>query len=456
MTHGSKTIACHGDPRRVALDVLLAVEGGLERPEAALEARGRLLGELDRRLAAALVYACLRHRLRLEAIASSRLAKGRAPRRLMGILKIGLAQLLFFRVPAFAAVNETVGLARRIQPALAPVANAVLLRLAREKEEAERDRGVPFPIETCRGGAPREERLSVLYSHPLWLVGEMEALLGFRGARALLVAGNLPPGPTLRANPLKTSREALAAILPWPVVPTRFSPYGLATAGPSGRPDAWPGFGDGLFAIQDEASQILPLLAGEPRRVLDGCAGQGGKGLALATVFPGASVVSLDVSSRRLSRIAAEARRLGLARPPEVLDGDLRTASIPGAGFDLVLVDPPCSSLGIARRHPDVKWNVAEADLARISALELELLSAAAGHVASGGRLVYSVCTFLPAECEEVVAAFLSSRPDFHPLGPEAFPPVLGGLFSAPGQLRLWPHRDGTDGFFYAILERRP
>jgi 16S rRNA (cytosine967-C5)-methyltransferase len=446
------------DPRRLALEINLAIAKGPTLPEEALRSAEKLLNDRDRRLAHGLVHESLRHRLRLERIIKSMAPGGKPPKKALEILKIGLTQLMFMdRVPSFAAVNETVRLAKAVVPYLSGFVNAVMARLAREREAKREDPERLFPAEPCPQDLTALGRLSTFYSYPPWLVERAVADLGFREARALLVASNLHPRPTIRVNPLKTSREAFQAGFPTPLTPTPFSPHGLVPGGPSlGPVESWPGFAEGLFAIQDEASQILPLLAGEPKTILDGCAGLGGKTLALASAFPEAAIVSVDNSAKRLAHIPPEAMRLGLKNPPRVIEGDLRALD-PGrpSRYDLAVVDAPCTGLGVIRRHPDIKWNSQPGDPAQKSALQLELLLAASRFVAPGGRLIYSVCTFTDEEGPSVVSRFLAQSPDFAPLGPVNFPQRLKDLFTGPGLMRLWPHKHFTDGFFYGLLQRR-
>ncbi|MDR3134696.1 MAG: hypothetical protein LBU69_01225 [Deltaproteobacteria bacterium] len=452
-------IKLYKEPRRVAYEVSLAVTRDGRRPDEALGSLDRLLGPRDRRLARSLVYEGLRHRLRLDSLARSMVPDGKPPKKALEVLILGLTQLLFLgRVPAFAAVSETVSLAKAVAPHQAGLVNAVLARLAREKEAKGLDPERLFPAETCPPGMSPGDRLSAFYSYPSWLAQKAVGTLGFREARAFMVASNSHPRPTLRANPLKVTREELRAFLPWPSSPTYYSPYGLRPEGGSGPVESWPGFREGLWAIQDEASQLLALLAGEPESVLDCCAGLGGKTLALATVFPGASLFSVDTSAMRLAHIPPESLRLGVKKTPLAIMSDM-LALEPGQGslpksVSLAVVDAPCTSLGVIRRRPDIKWNSRPEGLAAKASLQLDLLLKASDFVAPGGRLVYCVCTFTDEEGPQVLARFLARKPAFFPLGPEGFDQPLTDLFIGPGMMRLWPHKHNTDAFFYGLFER--
>ncbi|MDR2386697.1 MAG: methyltransferase domain-containing protein [Deltaproteobacteria bacterium] len=448
------------DPRRVAYEVNLLVLKEKARPEELLKSAAKLLSPMDRRLAQSLVYDSLRHRLRLERLIKNLVPNKKPPKKSLEVLKIGLCQLLFMdRLPAHAAVNETVKLAKAVSPHQAGLVNAILVSLAKEREAKKADPQKLFPIETCPKNLTEAEKLSIFYGYPLWLVNKLLLDLGFRETRAFLVASNARPGPTIRVNPLKYKREFfLKNFLPQ-AQPTQFSPYGLVNHFNSGPIEDWPGYADGLFSIQDEASQLLPLLAGQPKTILDTCAGLGGKSLALATVFPKAQIFSVDTSKKRLAYLRPESQRLGLRKLPTIIQSDalsLSPQSLKPGLFDLVVVDAPCSNLGVIRRRPDIKWKIQPEDPAQRAQLQFELLLTASGLVAPGGRLIYCVCTFTNEEGPEVIQKFLAQRPNFTPLAQENFAPNLSELFIAPGQLRLWPQKHHTDAFFYAVLTMTP
>jgi 16S rRNA (cytosine967-C5)-methyltransferase len=188
--------------------------------------------------------------------------------------------------------------------------------------------------------------------------------------------------------------------------------------------------------------------------VLDACAGLGGKALHLAALRPDAAVTALDRDAAKLELLRQEAGRLGCANiqaePRDIL------ADPPSpAGYDLVLVDAPCTGLGVIRRRPDLKWNKTPADSARLAERQWALLKAAAGAVRPGGRLVYGVCSFSLEEGPGVAEKFLASSPGFQPVPPDAWPEPLRPLVSPEGTLTLWPHRHGMDGFFWAVFDKK-
>jgi 16S rRNA (cytosine967-C5)-methyltransferase len=432
------------NPREAAFRVLKDTAAG-HTPEDSLALRGLGLSPRDMNLAAALVYEVLRHQSYLDWLWRGRLTAGRAGPDLALVLRLGLAQILYFdRLGDHAVVSETVALAKSLVPGRHGLVNAVLRGLLRE-----RDAGGPWPP-SPPDGPDTAAGLALKHSCPAWLAADLLARLGPAEAEALLAAGNQPTPPTLRMNPRRTTREELA--LPFKVRPTALSPWGLRAETFAGRPETWPGFEEGLFALQDEASQLVGLLAGElpaGAGILDTCAGQGGKALHLAALNPAALVTARDRDQGKLDRLAAEARRLGLDNLR--LESRDLLAGGEGEEFDLVLVDAPCSGLGVIRRRPDLKWSKGPEDVTRLAALQLRLLAAASGLVRPGGRLLYGVCTFSLAEGPETAAKFLAARPGFRAAPPTAWPPALRPHL-VDGHLTLWPHRHQTDGFFWAMF----
>jgi 16S rRNA (cytosine967-C5)-methyltransferase len=416
-------------------------------PEESLAVHGFSLSPKDLNLATALVYEVLRHQSYLDWLWRSRLTSGRAGPDLALVLRLGLAQLLYFhRLGDHAAVSETVALAKILVPGRHGLVNAVLRGLLREREA-----GGPWPP-TPPVGPDEAAALALKHSYPTWLAADVLARLGPAEAEAGLAAGNRPTPPTLRINPRRSTREELR--LPFKVRPTALSPWGLKAETFAGRPETWPGFAEGRFAIQDEASQLVGLLAGElppGAGILDACAGLGGKALHLAALNPEVLVTARDRDQAKLGLLAAEARRLGL----DNLRLEARDILAEGAEekFDLVLVDAPCSGLGVIRRRPDLKWSKSPEDVARLAGLQGRLLAAAADKVRPGGRLIYGVCSVSQAEGPEAAAKFLAGRPGFSSLPPEAWPAGLRPHL-AEGCLTLWPHRHQTDGFFWAIFQR--
>lgn len=403
--------------------VLLAAE--LSRSE--LSAR-------DRQFAADLAYGTLRRRIPIDRViarASSRPLDTVDPQAL-ALLRMGAYQLLFTRVPPHAAVSETVGLA----PARSRgFVNAVLRKVSSS------------PLESPEGGDA--ESISVRTGLAEWAVRELERLLPADEVEPAAAALASPAGLSLRANTCRTTSDRLAL---------RLEEAGFAVARGANHPDALtigaavpallPGYEEGLFAIQDEASAVvaaaLSVRPGE--RVLDACAAPGGKASHLACLAgPHGLVVGADVRTQRAGLAKRAAARLGA--PLHVVVQDGRRPALRG-GFDAILVDAPCSGVGSARRRPELLWRHQRGELSGLARLQVAILTGVAPLLRPGGRLVYSVCTFPRAETDAVVRAFLSKSEDLHPSD------VPGPDGPAPAH-RLWPHRHGTDAMFYAGFRRR-
>jgi 16S rRNA (cytosine967-C5)-methyltransferase len=428
--------------RAVAARVLERVESEGAFADLALdgELSRAAVGPRDSGLATELVFGTLRWQRYLDWILaphSRRRLESLDPRARM-LLRMTAYQLAFLeRIPPFAAVDDAVSLARQhAKPGVPEFVNAVLRsfvrRGARERE--------PAP--------PRDpvEALALRCSFPTWLAERWVARYGTDDAAALMRAMNERPPLTLRANTLRTTREALAARLrdqeQLEPTPTHYAPEGLVVAH-GGRPDAWRAFADGAFA------RLLDPKPGDI--VADACAAPGTKTTHLAQLMENRGrILAFDPQPARLALVSDAAARLGVTIV-ETHRGAVE-ALAPGfaAACDAVLVDAPCSNLGVLRRNPEVKWRRAPGDIAASAARQREILAAAATTVKPGGRLVYATCSLEPEENEQLVAAFLEGRVDFANDPPSDFPLAL----DPDGVLRCLPHRHGTDGFTAMRLRR--
>jgi 16S rRNA (cytosine967-C5)-methyltransferase len=446
--------------RELARGVLTRVERDgafASRALAAALDRARSLGGPERALATELVYGVARRRARLDRAldaVSDRGLAGLSPEA-RNVLRVGAYQLLFLdRVPAYAAVDDAVEAAKRLAGrGLGGLANALLRRVAERGEpplpDRERD-PLGHLVEAC--------------GFPEWLARLALAELGTATALAIGDASGEPAPLALRAHRARASRDELAAALaaerPGAVlVPSPVAPDALL-ARSLDAPARTAAFAAGRFAIQDVGAQLVAELCA-PRpgdRVLDACAGMGGKTAHLAALAAGrARIDAVDQSAPKLERARAEWRRLGV-EGVSVLAADLTRPLPPRAGpYDRVLLDAPCTGLGVLRRHPEVLLRRAEADLTLMAATQRRMLEVVAERVAAGGTLVYSVCTFDRAEGADVVERFLSAHPEFR-MEP---PPDGSGavdwraLGAQDGVLRTWPHREDADAFFAAHLRRR-
>nr|WP_242588920.1 RsmB/NOP family class I SAM-dependent RNA methyltransferase [Corallococcus macrosporus] len=308
--------------------------------------------------------------------------------------------------------------------------------------------GLPAPVPLRMEPPPS---LALRASLPDWLADHFARELGPE-AEDFCAHLNVPGPITLRVNPARISREALASRLAAEGVATRpgsWSPLSLHVDGP--RPNLYglASLREGLFEVQDEGSQLLGLLveARPGETVLDLCAGAGGKTLQLgAAMNDSGKLLAYDPDAERLDRLQQRASRAGLTRVQV-----LRTPPSAGLNVDRVLADVPCSELGSLRRGPDLRFRLSPDVLSRDTVVQRDILARAGDVVRPGGRVVYATCTVNRAENQDVVADFLRSRPDFRAVTPGA-----GWLPDAcvqDGFLFVTPHRHGTDGFFAAVLE---
>jgi 16S rRNA (cytosine967-C5)-methyltransferase len=437
--------------RGIALGVLVRVERDRAFADLALHAalQDTALPRADRALATELAYGTLRLRGRLDAALAQVVDRPlrTLELKLHNLLRLGAYQLLALRsVSAAAAVSQTVDLAREIGLERATgLINAVLRSLARLGPE------LRFPsLDTDPVGHLRDYG-----SLPEWLAERWVRELGPASAAALAVACTQPPPRTVRCSP-GVDREALAARLGGR--PCTFAPDGITDLRVDPARD--PGFERGEHTVQDEASQLVPLLLGARPgdRVVDCCAAPGTKTVQLAQqVGPGGEVVALERHSARIPLIHRAARRLGL-RNVRALERDAtRSFDLQGAMFFRgILVDAPCSGLGTLRRNPDARWSLRAEDIPRCAERALGLLRSAARYVEPGtGALVYSVCTFTPEETADVVEQFLKLEPEFRRDDARPWLPASAHvLVDRMGALRTLPHVHGCDGFFAQRLVR--
>jgi 16S rRNA (cytosine967-C5)-methyltransferase len=436
--------------RAVATRVLERVETDAAFADLALDAElaRRTPAPRDIALATELVYGTLRWQRYLDWILAphSRRRLTALDARVRVLLRLTAYQLVFLeRVPAFAAVNDAVSLARGA-PGVAEYVNAVLRAFAR-RGAAEREPALPRdPVDA----------LATRCSFPTWLAARWIARYGAAEAEALMRALDERPPLTLRANTRRLDRAALAERLrvedQVATRPTPLAPEGLV-AESGGAPGRWRAFAEGACVAQDEASMLVARLL-EPapgETVADVCAAPGTKATHLAQLMDDRGrVLALDPQPGRLERVAEAAARLGLTIV-ETAEGTVEAlAPRWTAACDRVLVDAPCTNLGVLRRNPEVKWRRQPADIATAAARQRSILTAAGTLVRPGGRLVYATCSLEPEENDAVVRDFLAARPDFT----VDTPADAAVAPDADGFVRCLPHVLGTDGFTAIRLRR--
>lgn len=442
--------------REIALKILFEIneKGAYSNIELNKQLTANELGDLDRGFVTELVYGAVKWKLTLDRLIAmhSNIKMSKLSPWILNILRLGAYQLLFMsKVPASAACNESVKLAGRYgHKASAGFVNAILRKIAREGM----DNVIPDKETDLPG------YLSVKYSYPKWLTSKYATLFNAEFAEGLLEAGNRSPDLTVRANTLRVSAEELKMELEKEGVLAeqgRFIKEALAIKSPV--PIArLAAFKKGLFQVQDESSMLpAAVLAPEPGdNVLDACSAPGGKAINMAQMMNNrGKVIARDIHEHKLKLIDEAAARLGTS----IVESELHDAAEPDPGheahFDKVLLDAPCSGLGIVRRKPDIKWARESEDIESITALQKKLLQNVSKAVKSGGVLVYSTCTILPEENEYIVRNFIESNTEFYEDDISPYIPAALALHAKGCMLQVYPNRDGIDGFFIARLKRK-
>jgi 16S rRNA (cytosine967-C5)-methyltransferase len=401
-----------------------------------------------------MVYGVLRHRAFLDHVLTRFLDRPEAlPAKTVQNLRLAAYQMLFMRVPDWAAVNEAVSIERTLHG----LVNAVMRNMARGRAAIEAE--VASLTDQAVRGELDATGMSTLASYPQWLVERWIARFGPAGAWRLMDAGNQVPRLTLRVNRMAATRqEVLAALarLGYDATPTALSPVGVRLKDQVRYQDL--GSLAGRVMAQDEGAQLVSLALGpEPgMSVLDACAAPGGKALHLAEIMGNrGEVVAVESDGRRAERLNANVRVLGGPSPiVETVVADAAVYARQHAGrFDCALLDAPCTSLGTIRRNPDVKLRHGEAALVGYGRKQRALLDAVAEAVRPGGRLVYCSCSTEPEEGEHVVAGFLREHGQWSIIKPE-HPGLAGDLIQPEGGMRTYPHLHETDGFFFALMTR--
>ncbi|MFA5561808.1 MAG: 16S rRNA (cytosine(967)-C(5))-methyltransferase RsmB [Eubacteriales bacterium] len=397
--------------------------------------------EAERGLLTALLYGTVERKLTLDYYISALAGRVDLDPTTRNILRLGVYQILYMTAtPPYAAVNETVKLARN--KGEAGFVNAILRTALRAPEK------LALPARE------KNERrfLSLRYSVPQGTVRELQAVLGEQTEAFLRHSEETPP-TTLFVNVLRIGREAYLERLQAAGIAaeaTRHAPYGVRLLAPC-PPSRLPGYREGDFFVQDEASQLaLHALSPLPgSRLVDCCAAPGGKSFAAAIYMQNKGEVhSFDLHDSKLPLIVDGAARLGLSSI-RVARHDSTRPQVPLEGSaDYVICDVPCSGLGVLAKKPDLRYKSTET-WEQLPELQYRILCAAAAYLRVGGALLYATCTILPRENQGVTDAFLAAHDGF-----EAVPFQVGGRDAPSGCLTLLPHRDGMDGFFMVKLRR--
>ncbi|WEK52848.1 MAG: 16S rRNA (cytosine(967)-C(5))-methyltransferase RsmB [Candidatus Cohnella colombiensis] len=448
--------------REVAMQVLLKVE--TEGAYSGLTLNHALesfeLSRPDSALATELVYGTIQRLNTIDDVLKRRV-KG-WPKKVEPwvrcLLRLSYYQLRWLdRVPPHAVVDEAVTIAKKHgHSGIAGLVNGVLRSVIRDGI----DESLPQQMSI-------EERISLSFSHPQWLIKRWLRDYGQATTEAICAANNEPPHSSVRVNPLRMNREELLTEMTRIGIEANASPLSIqgVVASKAGNLVHTSWYSDGRMSVQDESSMLVAAVA-DPQpgmAVLDCCAAPGGKSTHLAELMRNeGKVVANDLHPHKQALIGKQAERLGLSCIETMTSdaADLAERLSPQS-FDVVLLDAPCSGLGVIRRKPEIKWNKTEDDIASLAILQSQLLRRVQELVKPGGTLVYSTCTIAPEENEQTIKHFMNEFPDFE-LDANWTEDVLRPLQDAgivtsdfKGMLQLLPHMFGSDGFFIARLRKK-
>lgn len=447
--------------RELALDTLTRIEQEQAYSNLLLNRslQKAKLSSQEAGLATELVYGTIQRLNTIDYFLTPFIAKGLASLQpwVRALLRMSFYQLYYLeRIPDHAAVSEAVQLAKRKGHAgISGLVNGVLRNVIRKRKELV----IPEDVSV-------EERISLIHSHPLWLVKRWISQYGVEETTRLCAANNRPPKVSLRTNQRRISRESLIQQLRSEdihVQPSDVSAVGLVTTG-AGNMAYHPAFEEGLFSIQDESSMLVAdVLDPQPgMTVLDCCAAPGGKTAHMAEKMDNQGTIwANDLHEHKRKLIQDQADRLGLSCiRTRTGDAAELTQHFAASSFDRILLDAPCSGLGVIRRKPDLKWTKEETDTEQLAAMQLHLLKQVSTLLKPGGFLVYSTCTLDTVENENVIRQFLQQEADFEL---DEKMSKMGLLHQSVteraqvdnGMVQILPHYFDSDGFFICRLSRK-
>lgn len=434
--------------RNLALDTLLKIEkdGAYSNLLLNQVLNTCELKEIDKGLFTELVYGTIQRKQTIDQILLDYISQNKTAPWLQMLLRMSLYQIVFLdRIPDHAVVHEAVEIAkRRSKGKLGPFVNGVLRNVLRHKDELLHKDG------------SFTERLAFQTAHPQWLVEYFLEAYGEEETKEICEMNLVPPKQTLRVNSLRTTREKLIEQLDiegfYVTASAHVDECLINDFGNAAQTNA---FDDGLFSIQDESSMLVAYAVDpqENMQILDCCGAPGGKSTHLAERMQGkGQLISQDIHAHKIKLIRKSASRLGL-KNIEARVGDAKHLHEEHAleSFDVVLVDAPCSGLGVIRRKPEIKDEKTLADLQHLQKVQLEILYSAAKLVKSGGRLIYSTCTIGPLENTEVRDKFLMAHSDFqvdrmlHQRFPQS---ILEKREQREGEFVILPQDLNSDGFY--------
>ena len=451
----------HKTPREFALEILNDVEGRNEFTGHYLDHVPRddsVIDGRDRAFISNLVQGVQRWRLRLDWIIGiySKIPVGKLDLSILNILRLAVYQIFFLdRVPDSAAVNEAVNHTKRgysIRHA-APFVNAVLRSICRQKSR------IHYPDKN----SDLLNNLSVYYSFPRWIIEKWFDEIGILPTEELLTALNEIPCINVRTNTLKTNREKLMKLLDAEGVKvkrTEFSPVGLIFENFRGRVDSLESFKKGFFQVQDQAAQITSYILAPKNgeKVLDIGAGFGGKSTHIAELMgKEGTVVSLDINLNRLINLYQNYKRLDIKNIlPVLADATKPLSSVFHCKFDRVMIDAPCTGLGVISRHPDCKWNRDKDSSKKLAELQRNIIREATSILKEEGSMLYVTCTLSRDENENVVRNILKEIRMLQLENLNFYVPEWGTeLIDDQGFLKILSHVHHMDGFFAALFKKK-
>jgi len=445
--------------RKTSLHILNTLDQGNKTLDNILDevlSQHTFFSKKDRALLQAIVFGVLRWRAKLDWIIDyfSKTRLSQIDPKVMNILRIALFQIIYLnRIPVSAAVNTSVEMAKSVtEPYVVRFVNGLLRNAAKRYQQ------VLFPDVNKNPASA----LAVNKSFPKWLLERWLDRFGLEETALLCDTINTIPPLTVRCNTLKTRRKTLLKRLEKDVEKvecTGYAPDGAFFFNPKKSIPKMKAFEDGLFQVQDEAAQLVTfLLNPKPgETVLDACAGLGGKTGHISQMMKNrGKLIAMDNNAKKLHRLQSEMVRLGIS----MVTSRTHDLNDPAGGksikkFDRILLDAPCSGLGVLRRNPDAKWSTLEKNLIRHAKRQTIFLDNLAYQVKPEGLLVYCVCSTEPEENESVIKGFLNKHKDFAiEKNPEGLPHEARSLLTGEGYLKTFPHLHNMDGFFAVCMKR--
>lgn len=441
------------NPRRAALNILVDIEKNEAFSNIAINKflKKNEVSSLDRRFISQLVYGVLENKIYLDHIVKS-FSKTKLHKieiEILNILRIGLYQIVFLeKIPSSAAVNESVKLAKKVNHRLSGFVNGILRNFARN----------PDTVKLPDDKADTINYLSVKYSHPKWLVSKWVNDYGVEFTKDLLESNNESPDLTVRTNTLKVTREALIKQLEDEGVKCRIgeiAPEAIVIESMKKGLDYLKPFKEGLFQIQDESSMLVShvLKPEQAEFIIDVCSAPGGKSTHIGQLMNNkGKILSRDIHEHKLNLIKENSERLGVTiiQTEEYNALTLDESLLESA--DKVLVDAPCSGLGIIRRKPEIRYFKEAKDIVELSKLQTQILNVSSKYVKIGGVLVYSTCTIQDEENKSVIKKFLEENDNF--ALEDINENIPKAIRSKNKYLQLYPHLSNTDGFFICKMKR--